>query len=106
MRTTVGIIGGGPAGLLLARLLHRAGIDCVVLESRSRAYVEQRQRAGMLEQGTVDALRECGAAERLETRGPGPPRHRAALRRANGTTSTSPSSPAAAPSRSTPRPRS
>ncbi|MGW7730655.1 4-hydroxybenzoate 3-monooxygenase [Streptomyces canus] len=69
MRTTVGIIGGGPAGLLLARMLHRAGIDCVVLESRTREYVEHRQRAGMLEQGTVDALRACGAAERLETEG-------------------------------------
>ncbi|NUS78712.1 MAG: 4-hydroxybenzoate 3-monooxygenase, partial [Streptomyces sp.] len=69
MRTTVGIIGGGPAGLLLARLLHRAGVDCVVLEARTRDYVEQRQRAGMLEQGTVDALRECGAAERLTAEG-------------------------------------
>ncbi|MFE9879168.1 4-hydroxybenzoate 3-monooxygenase [Streptomyces sp. NPDC005784] len=69
MRTTVGIIGGGPAGLLLARLLHRTGIDCVVLESRSRAYVERRQRAGMLEQGTVDALRACGAGERLDAEG-------------------------------------
>lgn len=69
MRTTVGIIGGGPAGLLLARLLHRAGIDCAVLESRSRAYVEHRQRAGMLEQGTVDALRACGAADRLDAEG-------------------------------------
>jgi p-hydroxybenzoate 3-monooxygenase len=69
MRTTVGIIGGGPAGLLLARLLHRSGIDCVVLEARTRQYVEQRQRAGMLEQGTVDALREAGAAERLEAEG-------------------------------------
>jgi len=69
MRTTVGIIGGGPAGLLLARLLHRTGIDCVVLESRTRMYVEQRQRAGMLEQGTVDALRECGAADRLDLEG-------------------------------------
>jgi p-hydroxybenzoate 3-monooxygenase len=69
MRTTVGIIGGGPAGLLLARLLHRAGVDCVVLESRSRSYVERRQRAGMLEQGTVDALHEAGAAERLEAEG-------------------------------------
>ncbi|GAB2761115.1 4-hydroxybenzoate 3-monooxygenase [Streptomyces bullii] len=69
MRTKVGIIGGGPAGLLLARLLHRAGVDCVVLESRTRAYVEQRQRAGMLEQGTVDALREAGAADRLTAEG-------------------------------------
>ncbi|WP_405865778.1 MULTISPECIES: 4-hydroxybenzoate 3-monooxygenase [unclassified Streptomyces] len=69
MRTTVGIIGGGPAGLLLARLLHRTGIDCVVLEARTREYVEQRQRAGMLEQGTVDALREADAAERLGAEG-------------------------------------
>ncbi|NUP14804.1 MAG: 4-hydroxybenzoate 3-monooxygenase [Streptomyces sp.] len=69
MRTRVGIIGGGPAGLLLARLLHRAGVDCVVLESRTREYVEQRQRAGMLEQGTVHALHEAGAAERLQAEG-------------------------------------
>ncbi|NUQ98461.1 MAG: 4-hydroxybenzoate 3-monooxygenase [Streptomyces sp.] len=69
MRTTVGIIGGGPAGLLLARLLHRTGIDCVVLEARTREYVEHRQRAGMLEQGTVDALREAGAADRLNAEG-------------------------------------
>lgn len=69
MHTTVGIIGGGPAGLLLARLLHRAGIDSVVLESRDRAYVEQRQRAGILEQPTVDALREAGAAQRLDAEG-------------------------------------
>ncbi|GAA2491491.1 4-hydroxybenzoate 3-monooxygenase [Streptomyces longisporus] len=69
MRTTVGIIGGGPAGLLLARLLHRTGIDCVVLEARNREYVEHRQRAGMLEQGTVDALREAGAAARLNAEG-------------------------------------
>lgn len=69
MHTTVGIIGGGPAGLLLAGLLHRAGVDCVVLESRDRAYVEQRQRAGILEQPTVDALREAGAARRLDAVG-------------------------------------
>ncbi|GAA3810534.1 4-hydroxybenzoate 3-monooxygenase [Streptomyces coacervatus] len=69
MRTTVGIIGGGPAGLLLARLLHRTGIDCVVLEARTREYVEHRQRAGMLEQGTVDALREADAAQRLTAEG-------------------------------------
>ncbi|MGK5637925.1 4-hydroxybenzoate 3-monooxygenase [Streptomyces sp. URMC 126] len=69
MRTTVGIIGAGPAGLLLARLLRRAGVDCVVLEARDRAYVERRQRAALLEQGTVDVLRACGAAERLDREG-------------------------------------
>jgi p-hydroxybenzoate 3-monooxygenase len=69
MRTTVGIIGAGPAGLLLARLLHNAGIESVVLESRDRAYVEQRQRAGILEQGTVDVLRAAGAAERMDREG-------------------------------------
>ncbi|MEV0976680.1 4-hydroxybenzoate 3-monooxygenase [Streptomyces sp. NPDC049915] len=69
MRTTVGIIGAGPAGLVLARLLHTAGIDSVVLESRDRAYVEQRQRAGILEQGTVDVLRAAGAAERMDREG-------------------------------------
>ncbi|WP_137991839.1 4-hydroxybenzoate 3-monooxygenase [Streptomyces vilmorinianum] len=69
MHTTVGIIGGGPSGLLLARLLHNAGVDSVVLESRDRAYVEQRQRAGILEQATVDALRAAGAGARLETEG-------------------------------------
>ncbi|AKZ56185.1 p-hydroxybenzoate hydroxylase [Streptomyces ambofaciens ATCC 23877] len=69
MRTTVGIIGAGPAGLLLARLLHNAGIDSVVLESRDRAYVERRQRAGILEQATVDVLRAAGAAERMDREG-------------------------------------
>jgi p-hydroxybenzoate 3-monooxygenase len=69
MRTTVGIIGAGPAGLLLARLLQGAGIDSVVLESRDRAYVEQRQRAGILEQGTVDVLRAAGAGERMDREG-------------------------------------
>ena len=69
MRTTVGIIGGGPAGLLLARLLHTSGIDSVVLESRDRSYVEQRQRAGILEQATVDVLRSVGAGERMDREG-------------------------------------
>jgi p-hydroxybenzoate 3-monooxygenase len=69
MRTTGGIVGAGPAGLLLARLLHRAGIDSVVLESRDRAYVEHRQRAGILEQGTVDVLRAAGAGERMDREG-------------------------------------
>ncbi|MGW4733817.1 4-hydroxybenzoate 3-monooxygenase [Streptomyces shenzhenensis] len=69
MRTAVGIIGAGPAGLLLARLLHLAGIESVVLESRDRAYVEHRQRAGILEQGTVDALRAAGAGARMDREG-------------------------------------
>jgi p-hydroxybenzoate 3-monooxygenase len=69
MHTTVGIVGGGPAGLLLARLLHNAGIDSVVLESRDRDHVERRQRAGILEQGTVDALRAAGAGTRMDREG-------------------------------------
>ncbi|MFF9808540.1 4-hydroxybenzoate 3-monooxygenase [Streptomyces coeruleorubidus] len=69
MRTTVGIIGAGPAGLLLARLLHNAGIESVVLESRDRAYVERRQRAGILEQGTADVLRAAGAGARMDREG-------------------------------------
>jgi p-hydroxybenzoate 3-monooxygenase len=65
MRTQVGIIGAGPAGLFLALLLTREGIDCVVLEARSRDYVEGRVRAGVLEQGTVDLMHELGVADRL-----------------------------------------
>jgi p-hydroxybenzoate 3-monooxygenase len=69
MRTQVGIIGAGPAGLLLSHLLHQAGIDSVVLEARSRAYVEERVRAGLLEQGSVDTLTEAGVADRLHRQG-------------------------------------
>ena len=69
MRTQVGIVGAGPAGLLLAHLLHRAGIECVVLEASSRSYVEERQRAGLLEQGTVDLLNELNVGERLAREG-------------------------------------
>jgi p-hydroxybenzoate 3-monooxygenase len=69
MRTQVGIVGAGPAGLVLAHLLARAGIDSVVLENRSRGHVEQRVRAGVLEQNTVDLLRELGLAQRLDREG-------------------------------------
>lgn len=69
MRTEVAIIGGGPSGLLLSQLLNRAGIATVVLEHRSRDYVLSRIRAGVLEQGTVDLLREAGAAARMEAEG-------------------------------------
>ena len=65
MHTQVAIIGAGPAGLFLSHLLFREGIDCVVLEARSRAYVEDRVRAGVLEQGTVDLLAELGLDQRL-----------------------------------------
>jgi p-hydroxybenzoate 3-monooxygenase len=69
MRTQVGIVGAGPAGLLLSHLLARAGIESVVLEARSRSYVEQRVRAGVLESPTVELLRDVGLAERLDRQG-------------------------------------
>ncbi len=63
------IVGAGPAGLTLAQLLHRAGIESVVLENRSRDYVEHRVRAGVLEQGTVETLIGAGVGERLQREG-------------------------------------
>jgi p-hydroxybenzoate 3-monooxygenase len=69
VRTQVGIVGAGPAGLVLAQLLHRAGIESVVLESRSREYVEHRIRAGVLEQRTVDLLRDAGVGGRADREG-------------------------------------
>jgi p-hydroxybenzoate 3-monooxygenase len=68
-RTQVAIVGAGPAGLTLGQLLHRAGIDAVILEDRSREYVEARIRAGVLEQGTVDLLDRAGVGDRLHREG-------------------------------------
>ena len=69
MKTQVGIIGAGPAGLLLSHLLHRGGIESVVLERHSRRHLEERIRAGVLEQGTVDLLNEAGLGQRLQQEG-------------------------------------
>ncbi|HUY05861.1 MAG TPA: 4-hydroxybenzoate 3-monooxygenase [Acidimicrobiales bacterium] len=69
MRTQVGIIGAGPAGLMLSHLLHLAGIESVVVEDRSRSYVEQRVRAGVLEHDTVQLMKESGVGERLAREG-------------------------------------
>ena len=69
MRTQVGIVGAGPAGLLLSQLLHLQGIESVVLERHARAYVEQRVRAGVLEHGTAETLREAGVGKRMDAEG-------------------------------------
>ena len=69
MRTQVGIIGSGPAGLLLARLLHLAGIETVIVERQSREHVEGRIRAGVLELGTVQMLREAQVSQRMDQEG-------------------------------------
>jgi p-hydroxybenzoate 3-monooxygenase len=68
-RTQVGIVGAGPAGLMLGQLLHLHGIDSVILENRSRQYVVERVRAGVLEQGTVDLMRDVGVGARLAREG-------------------------------------
>jgi p-hydroxybenzoate 3-monooxygenase len=68
-RTQVGIVGAGPAGLVLGHLLHRTGIESVILEARSREYVEKRVRAGVLEQTTVDLLIDMGVGDRLKREG-------------------------------------
>ncbi len=69
VRTKVAIVGGGPAGMLLSHLLWRAGIDNVVIEQRSREYVEARIRAGVIEQGTSDLLRSLGLGSRMDREG-------------------------------------
>ncbi|WP_411722238.1 4-hydroxybenzoate 3-monooxygenase [Mycetocola sp.] len=68
-RTQVGIIGAGPAGLMLSHLLHRAGIESIVIDSRSRDEIEKTIRAGILENGTVDLLTETGVSDRVLTEG-------------------------------------
>ncbi|WP_042880255.1 4-hydroxybenzoate 3-monooxygenase [Cupriavidus necator] len=69
MRTQVGIIGAGPAGLMLSHLLHMQGIDSVVIESRTREQIESTIRAGVLEQGTMDLLHEVGLGQRMAAEG-------------------------------------
>lgn len=69
MKTQIGIIGAGPAGLTLALLLHKAGIDCVILENRSRDYIEARVRAGLLEHNTVEIFDQLGVSDRLHKDG-------------------------------------
>lgn len=69
MRTQVGIIGAGPAGLMLSHLLHRAGIESIIIENRSRDYIEHRIRAGLIEQWATDMLIETGVGERLKREG-------------------------------------
>lgn len=65
MKTQVAIVGAGPAGLMLGHLLHRAGIDSVIVEKKSRKYIEERVRAGVLEHGTVNAMVDSGVGDRL-----------------------------------------
>jgi len=69
IRTQVGIVGAGPAGLMLGHLLHMAGVDSVIVEDRAKDYVIERVRAGVLEQGTVDLLIESGVGDRLKREG-------------------------------------
>jgi len=69
IRTQVGIVGAGPAGLLLSHLLSLEGIESVIVESQSRAHIEERVRAGVLEQGTVDLLNEAGVGDRMRRQG-------------------------------------
>lgn len=69
MRTQVGIVGAGPAGLLLSHMLHLSGIDSIIIEGRSRAEIEQTIRAGALERSTVDLMTEIGAGDRMKHEG-------------------------------------
>ena len=95
MRTQVGIVGAGPAGLFLSHLLAERGIDSVVVDNRSRAYAEARIRAGVLEAGSVEALTAAGLGDRLHREGLSTTASTCSSR-ASGTTSTSTSSSVAA----------
>ena len=69
LRTQVAIVGAGPSGLMLGHLLHLHGIDSVIVENRSQEYVVERVRAGVLEQGAVDLMRDAGVGARLAREG-------------------------------------
>jgi len=69
MRTQVGIVGAGPAGLMLARLLHLQGIESIIIENRSREYIENRIRAGLIEHWAADLLTDLGVGERMQREG-------------------------------------
>ena len=69
LRTQVAIVGAGPAGLILSHLLHLAGIDSIIIETKARKHLEERIRAGVLEQGTVDLLNQAGVGERMQREG-------------------------------------
>src|ERR1700693_1297900 len=69
MRTQVGIIGAGPAGLMLAWLLHLAGVESIIIENRSRDYIENRIRAGLIEHWAADLLTEGGVGDRMRAQG-------------------------------------
>jgi len=69
MRTQVGIIGAGPAGLMLGRLLHLQGIESIIIENRSRDYIENRIRAGLIEHWAADLLTDVGVGGRLKREG-------------------------------------
>jgi p-hydroxybenzoate 3-monooxygenase len=69
LRTQVGIVGAGPAGLMLSHLLHLAGVSSIIIENRSRSYCENRIRAGLIEQWVIDLLRDTGVGERMDREG-------------------------------------
>ena len=106
MRTQVAIIGAGPSGLLLGQLLHKSGIDNVILERQSGDYVLGRIRAGVLEQGTVDLLDEAGVGARMHARRAWSTTASRSAFDGRAIASTCRRSPAARPSWSTARPRS